>query len=492
MNQVNSIPSSGQPTPASTRAPIWGEWSFSPRRELLYLALAAMDLSVLMPLLLVASQYGARFTPQRAAPTFFIIVLLAFNLVRLLDALNFRDRIQRDIGLGVLILWIFLALRFILYRHYPLFSLGWVGEMVEHFKAEKLWVEDVTIIFAVLVFWWRGLILAGRNLGVQSVAYHFRAGVLIEALVVSLVSRLTDWSPIPYVLGFFFFSLVAIALARAEEVGRWRSGLPFPFSIGWLGSITAAAGTVILVAAGLIALFTGESLVKVLALLGPVWDLASSIIAGILMLLFILLSPIFNALVNLLLKAVEQSNIEMPELLIDPVSEFQPGETLSGAPASLALYRPILTGLAVVIVVLIVALTLGRLWRARSRLGRVETQRVRGELPAAGQFTRRARSGLESLMGRLGLIGRWYTAASIRRIYAQMVALASRSGHPRADSETPFEYLETLVAVWPDLQAQLDVITEAYVQVHYGELPETEEELEVIRQAWFYLQSSMR
>ena len=73
-----------------------------------------------------------------------------------------------------------------------------------------------------------------------------------------------------------------------------------------------------------------------------------------------------------------------------------------------------------------------------------------------------------------------------------MVATAGRRGYPRADSETPFEYLPTLVKAWPDLEAQSEMITNAYIRAHYGELPETEQELETIQMAWKRIQSLVR
>ena len=93
-------------------------------------------------------------------------------------------------------------------------------------------------------------------------------------------------------------------------------------------------------------------------------------------------------------------------------------------------------------------------------------------------------------MERLRVFDRWYAAASIRRIYARMVAEASRPGYPRPGSDTPFEYLPTLVKSWPGMKPQLEAITVAYVRVHYGEFPETAEELQSIRTAWDQIRRS--
>ena len=65
-----------------------------------------------------------------------------------------------------------------------------------------------------------------------------------------------------------------------------------------------------------------------------------------------------------------------------------------------------------------------------------------------------------------------------------MCRAAAVNGYPRADAETPFEYLAALAKAWPENQADTHLVTEAYVMVRYGELPESAESLDEIRQAW--------
>jgi len=458
------------------------------RREILYLALAGMDICFLVPMVLALSHFTVRLPPGRAALTFFVVVLLAFYLVRLLDALNFKEQVQRDVALGFLFLWILLALRFTLYRHYPLFSLGWLGEMAGHVNDSKLWPQDVTIIVITLVFWWRGLKLAQRSLNVNAIGHYFRSGVLVMAVAVGLVSQTLDWSSTPFVFSYFFLSLMAIALARAEEVGRWRAGIPFPFSAGWLLSIAAAAIAVILIAVGLIALFTGENILQALALMGPIWEILRRVLLIVVSILFAILYPILQFLVSRLSALLTDSGVELRPALPAEELFIRPGEFVV-EPSAFGPYQPILRVLAVLGGVLIVAFAFGRMWRARNRLGQAQTEPAWGERKPGEGLAGRARQGLETLLGRLNFINRWRTAVSIRRIYAQMVALATRRGYPRAGSETPYEYLPTLAEVWPEMGPQLETITQAYAQVHYGEYPETKEELEAIRAAWEMIRS---
>ena len=69
-----------------------------------------------------------------------------------------------------------------------------------------------------------------------------------------------------------------------------------------------------------------------------------------------------------------------------------------------------------------------------------------------------------------------------------MCETAAGYGYPRAGTETPYEYLNTLVQVWPDNSLESLVITEAYNRVRYGEIPESKDELNQIIEAWKILE----
>jgi hypothetical protein len=93
-----------------------------------------------------------------------------------------------------------------------------------------------------------------------------------------------------------------------------------------------------------------------------------------------------------------------------------------------------------------------------------------------------------NIASRLG-VGGLFAALTIRRIYAQMIRLAASRGYPRPQANTPYEHLVTLRQAFPNCEADLTQITEAYVGVHYGELPERLEALEEIRMAFERVQS---
>lgn len=79
---------------------------------------------------------------------------------------------------------------------------------------------------------------------------------------------------------------------------------------------------------------------------------------------------------------------------------------------------------------------------------------------------------------------RLIAAARIRRVYSQLMELSAKLRNPRLASRTPLEFLPKLVALFPRLTTELKTITNAYLRVRYGDLPETREEVEVVEMAW--------
>jgi hypothetical protein len=65
--------------------------------------------------------------------------------------------------------------------------------------------------------------------------------------------------------------------------------------------------------------------------------------------------------------------------------------------------------------------------------------------------------------------------------------LSAVLGQPRPAASTPLEFLPKLEQLFPDLQVELGTITRAYLQVRYGERPESsasEVDLEAVETAW--------
>jgi hypothetical protein len=79
---------------------------------------------------------------------------------------------------------------------------------------------------------------------------------------------------------------------------------------------------------------------------------------------------------------------------------------------------------------------------------------------------------------------RFFAAARIRRIYAGLMDLSAKLDHPRPAARTPLEFLPILVDLFPGRVQDLNVITQAYLAVRYGGIPESLEEVEKVEDAW--------
>jgi hypothetical protein len=106
---------------------------------------------------------------------------------------------------------------------------------------------------------------------------------------------------------------------------------------------------------------------------------------------------------------------------------------------------------------------------------------------------RRARDrlrGAARLWSQFGLSGDLLAAISVRNIYANTGRLARQRGYPRHKARTPYEYLDDLCAAFPQAHSEAQAITDAYVAVHYGELPTGREEMDSLRAAYQRLKES--
>jgi hypothetical protein len=91
---------------------------------------------------------------------------------------------------------------------------------------------------------------------------------------------------------------------------------------------------------------------------------------------------------------------------------------------------------------------------------------------------------IDGLASRLRPARKLVIIARIRRIYDQLLELCAELGHPRPPSRTPLEFLPDMGELFSEYPGDLDLITRAYVMIRYGEVPETDEEVQAVETAW--------
>ena len=206
----------------------------------------------------------------------------------------------------------------------------------------------------------------------------------------------------------------------------------------------------------------------------------------------VLITELFNRLLAGLMPLISQTEPQLQSLPApDEVSQMMEDLSAEIMPAPFAgglldTLQIILIGVGLLIFVLVVYFSLrstraGRLWR---NLEEGERETILGSIPdylrSLLRSVRRAPQGLE----RLNPAAQVIAAARIRQIYRRLLRLSSRLGVERDESETPLEFLGDLPVIFPDVQAELEDITGAYLRVRYGEYPESRQEVDRVEAAW--------
>lgn len=469
----------------------WGYF----QHELLYLTWLCMEAALFTPLLVILLRW-IRLWPAGALLVWLLLLMvLPLNLARLMGVLTIsQSRQQLTLALTFFLTYL-LTVRTLFYQPSALFDLFWLGQFVRNLAdfSNVLWLRDSGWFLVMALAWWRGLRLAGREFTVSSAGLRLRLGglVLIPLLIWWSLGRL-PWSLVPLIGLFFLAALTAVSLSRAEEIEKSRSGRSVSLNPRWLLSVTVAAGLVLGTAVLLTLIVSGQTALLLVGWLAPLWLALYSGGAVILNTILILISPLLFVLSwlaqQIALFLVWLMNrfggiVELPTLRVDPAAVTpEAARELITNPAA-AGGSKLIAILLMIAVALAVSLALGRVYR-QAKLAAQEGEPAAASAAQAapqGNFRARLQQRWERLRG-------WRTAASVRRIYQNMCQAAAASGYARQAAQTPFEYQTTLNRAWPDNQADARLITEAYVKIRYGELPETENDLELLRQAWSRLE----
>ncbi len=476
-------------------APAATAWGYI-RHELLFLCFAVMEIGLLTPLVLVILGWARYWSPAAVTLWLLLMMLLPLNLVRLMSLLHVSIRGQRRALMGALLLIVLVSWRQLLYTPAGPLDFDWLRQFAASLgdSGNLIWARDLSVFLVTLLVWWRGIRLAGRAPEINNVGLRLRLGGLIFApLVVWFASSFLNTSVVPFVLMFFLAALMAVALVRAENVEQEQRGTAATLNARWFAVVAGAAATITLLGGVVAAFVSGDSLYTVLAWLSPLWRAMQFGATVAFAVLFELVYPAFELLAVLvgylgrflaLLLGQVAAQLREASILSPLETPVVPTPTATAAGAA-----RVFTGQAVTVVVMLglivlVGLALARVYQRATFAAR--TSEASRTLAADEEEPGLGRRVLE----RLGLLRQWRAAASIRRIYRLMCRAATTAGYPRLEAETPYEYLPTVSRVWPNHAPEVRQITEAFIRVRYGEVPETREELAAIHEAWRRLETA--
>jgi hypothetical protein len=349
---------------------------------------------------------------------------------------------------------------------------GAFGQVFHSLNAESL------AVLSSAVLWGLGWRLAAVKIHFSTLLTEFQFGLSL-LLVLFLLDSLWGTNSaflIPLTLAFFFVALSGIAVSHALERESWLSS---PFRNGWLGFLVFSI-VLILGAGWMIGRVIDPPLVEfLLSLLAQ----AGQWILDILAKFFLFLSSLFS-----LPKGAElPSPTPLPQM--KRPDEF-PFQIFSES------VREVIRFIWAMIWGFLILLALWRLssqfldWFRRKWGG---MQGVEVE-PLPGAFREDLLDFLKRLFLALGF--KWFfrkrkeadpllpAAALVRKTYRQLSAWAAKKGHARNPAQTPYEYLQRLVAWLPEKSGDFAFITERYVRTRYSQTVPTGKEVEELRQRW--------
>jgi len=457
-------------------------------REISYLALLGMEASILYPWqATIHDWFGYRGMPFGALCLSLWVFYWVAGLLNCSDLTTDR---KQAITAGLVIVSALLNIRLFAYPDYGLGQIGWVGEMADHLFTTERIAQELILILLTFIAWWRGITAARQGYDTPTVWFHFRVGVigLFAYLLLAIISNPIDVTWV--LMAFFFFGLVSIALARIQELGGIHAS-----TLGsrrWLAVLGGA--TLGSLALGLLTamVFSRRVLQAVLGWFKPLWDRLGQLLWWAAMAIFYMLVPLLEWALSWLQREIANSGPEGESLfgsspLVSPL--------IWGDPEARSDWFPICQSIFVGLVILVGLLLVARLIRKLTQRDNGDGDLERESLLSSINIMDELRKGLQDRLARLRDFvnqfgdGHQRSIASIRKIYASMVDLAEEAGYPRDPAQTPYEYRDTLYTAFPGAKEAVDAITEAYVRTHYGEVPDTREEMNKIVAHWQTIQA---
>ncbi len=471
------------------------------QRIAILLALVGMELSWFTPLML-----GLHHRSWGIAPGWYLLALAALmvGLMAIASLLSGRQVASPRFELTVLVTLVAIALlilRVYVFWGEPALSLRWLADAFITNDPRRI---DTLIVLVTLAYlWWRSVSFLQREVGFFSIGYDFRKGVLGLAVAVSFYTMLTGRPASIFVYCFFCFSLIAIALGRAEDKAQ-ASSRGQPWGPGWLAIVTLVSLGMSLFIAVLHEVWNLASLARLGHTTQPAIEALGRVLAPAILYVLRLTEPILVALAALFrLTLGPLFNADQNAQVADLSQRFQSflfdvpqvaGRTPNWMEPLFRVILPCAFGVA-----LLFALVLWlqrRRGRYHSGSEREQRQGVAGdEAEGVAGFVQarwRRLQELAGLLARYGLGRRFYAAMSVRHIYANLQRLAAGRGYPRDEAQTANDYLPTLMKAFPEHTEAVAHITSAYNAFEYGHVPTEADELALLHAAWDAIRQAPR
>ncbi len=474
-----------------------------PWRELSIIATVLMELSWAALWYRVLIQPGQDVAYMQVYLVLVGMLLQIYFVNRITGYLRIRLLARRIILLLAIGLNLLIGLKLLLYSREPISIVEVLNRPLDTFgDMARLIPSEFVVMVVVLLVSWRGLYYLDYQIGSYNAISGFRLGVLMFFLYGMLIP-LTHESPTTAFFLFLFFSLLAMSSARISGISQLRGGHSVQFNRQWMIGIV-----------GIILVMIGIASITVIFAQERLFNLLSEFLAWAIYLLVLVLSPLLFGFLKFfmwLFSAVRLNDIF--DFIVRAINNLQSifASMISAMSAwverfdlenierffeVIASYKGIYLWLILIILATFILLGVRRyIWKDKSS----DDQEILSELVDEDlikllrtALRRRLDKLAEDLQDflRLRQARRLLAAARIRRIYAMLLDMSARLDRPRPAARTPLEFLPELEGIFPSLAEELRTITEAYLLVRYGELPESPEDLDKVESAWKLVSST--
>jgi len=444
------------------------------RKATIHVLLVGMETSWFLPWAVLLAGGIGDFTLLEVALGVAALMLLALLVSLWVSATSLNLFQQQGVIFVTALLTAFLLVRFAIYGGYPLFQMSWLAAMSASLaRALVAFPPEGALFILVFYLWWRGVSLSHRSLSSASVGFSFRAGVLMLLASSPVAILLPSFDARIPVLAFFFFGLLALAIARIGEAGLssasdWRY---------WMAVLMVASALVLAAGVAFSSVYSLRGFQTLLRWLSPLTDLLGKVV-------FALLVLIGRALEPVMLWLIEYFRNLPVERRLQPVPPWGLKEAARPtAPVAIpGFIQWALKAFAMVIVLFLIWVAFSFVWGARKKEGKGLVREERERLPAS--LMPMVKEALRRIPKAVFPQPLTLPSDEVRAIYARLLQFSAERGFPRQPSQTPYEYLGVLERAFPRFRSELAAITEAYVDVRYGGAGLSPSRLEYVRRCW--------
>lgn len=477
-------------------------YRFNPWREIAMFSAIMMELSFSVLWYRVLLSFWERITYVRAFAVFGGILFVSFILTRLMNHITLKTKIQRIVLFTLLVVSLLAGLNTLLYPSEGLGLGGIIVRLFNSFNNTNSYVPVEFVLMLIIIFViWRGVSLARKRIDPGRFLSSFRIGIVFF-FIYGISFGLTENTSLSILYLFLFFSLLGLSVARISALGRLRGGHSIYFDRRWLIGIALAVMVILSITIIAANLVSGQELGIEINLFGWILFVLTLLISPFVWVSLYLISVIdrwihferiFRSLSDLFGRL--QSVFEDFLSILDSLKGALDFSFVMNFFEALKAIRPIILWIVILLVVFLFLRSLVRYFLNESTGMGEEYQSISDQEDLLGLLRaalrkriRRMTSGLEQVFN-LDSARKFLMAARIRRVYARLLDLSAKLGHPRPLSATPLEFLPSLEKIVPNSERELDVITQAYLRIRYGELPETHQEVEIVETAWNHVRS---